>query len=743
MTVTPDDKSTQATWYCSMIAKQSFDAHASDAAFLQNDLAYLKEEAAKAGSSLSTYLATKILTGTKTVPFTGLTASTDYYAYVYGITAAGEITSPLFKQLFSTPAGPEPEKLTFEFSVTNITKFAADIDVTPSNDTDTYYFDVAPVKAFEGMTDEEILADVIDGLTADDLSQGPDGLPAELIEYYTPFTPGTDYYVYAVGFDMDKGATTQLFKYQFTTEEATGEAPQVTIDFMQGDENGDNPSTMLTFTVLAPGTASGRAVLASKSEVDALLAKGATLDDLVTYNGDPLTAEELAKVIVEPGLPITYIKLTPATEYTFIVKATGEGGKSTVERYDGTTAEGGPTSDLTFQITADNPTYKGFDLNIVPSDLEATYFWGVFGAGLLDQYAGKDAELIAALIKGNTPAGGTFADACDKGVISLSLNTLKASTDYAVICFGYANGAATTGTTSVKISTLAKPAVTSTLFDELPGEWTATLTTEGETSDEQSTFDLTIAGGVDDATKALYRAENWLVGFGSIYFQNYYSPADLVSFGWPEADAQLDYGPKMFFEIHEGDVVTVLADMTNLFLNWNSENLGEVYLLGLDPAGMKFNTADGNAFPVTVSEDKNTLTINPLVIAGVNYYPSILGLTTNWSAYMIGKSAMTLTRKTEGPASVKGSSAATKFGNLRPVRSSAPSAVAAVNRIGTIGSLSSVIDGSIRSASPAVGHFVLREPNLSLDAGSAPASLRKRAIEMNRPHKATVRTPRP
>ncbi|WP_418982619.1 hypothetical protein [Alistipes sp.] len=745
VTVTPDAKSTQATWYCSVVDKATFDKFADDKAYLADDLAYLKKQAENEKLTLENYLKAKIETGTKAVPFTLLDPSTDYYAYVYGITTAGVVTSPLAKYAFKTEAGSVgPDQLTFEIVVSNITKFTADIQVTPSNDNDTYYFDYAPVTAFAGKTDAEFIALVSEDLEAEYLSKGKDGLPTEFFDENN-LEPGTEYYVYAFGYDMQKGATTGLTKEKFTTEEATGEAPEVTITSAQGDPSGANPTTKLTFTVYAPGSVSALAVAAKKSDVDALLAKGNTLDELVTYNGDPLSAEDLAALVVQPGKSITYIELTPGTEYSFLFKARGEGGKSTVKRADATTATGGgPVGDLTFTITTDNATTKGFDVSIVPSDLTAPYFWGVFSGTLVDNYAGRDAELIAAIIAGNMPPSGDFSEMCDTGLIEDSFSTLKPNTEYAVICFGYANGAATTGTTSTKISTLAekpKDPVNSPLFDELPGEWTATITTvDDQGQDEQSTFDLTIAGGVDDNTQPIYRAQNWLVGYGSIYFQNFYTPAALVEAGWPAADAILDYGPKIFFEIAEGDVVTVLADKSNYFLNWNTGSLGEVYLLGLDPVSTYFNYADGNVFPVTVSADKNTLTINPLTIDGAAYYPSILGQkSTGWVAHMIGKSAMTLTRKTGGTTSVKASGS--KFGNLRPVRSSAASAVSAAALNRSFGVLSSVMNGSVRNARP-VDHLMLREISTALEAGSASVSLKKAVGELHRPQRSAVRTPR-
>ena len=58
---------------------------------------------------------------------------------------------------------------------------AADIAVIPSDDEAPYYFDVIAA-AYEGMSEDEILADVLDAIIPAYLTQGPDGYPAEMFE---------------------------------------------------------------------------------------------------------------------------------------------------------------------------------------------------------------------------------------------------------------------------------------------------------------------------------------------------------------------------------------------------------------------------------------------------------------------------------------------------------------------------------------------------------------------------------
>lgn len=488
-----------------MVEKTIFDAAGSDAAYIQNDLKYLKSEADKASQTLEEYLKTKIETGTKTVPFVRLDASTDYIAYVYGITPQGAVTSPLAKYAFSTTAAPvTPDELSFEFSVTNITKTAADVNVIPSNNDDTYYFDVQMVAAFDGMTDEQILAEVVDGLTADDLSQGPDGLPAELFDLYAPLKSGTEYYVYAVGFDPDKGATTKLSKYKFTTEAATGTAPELTLTAVPGDDNGANTATNIYCTAYAPGSVSGMYVGGLKSVVDNLLSQGATLDEIVTANGNEMTAKQLELLNAEPGLPLTFINLTPKTSYTFIYKVTGAGGMSTVKSVDATTTESTvQPSDMTFTFSVTGITSTAASIVITPSNNTDTYFFDVQKKSVVDSFEGNLADLIAAFNNVYADYGGV-GGMLSTGEERYSPTKLSPGTDYCVVVFGYAEGVATTGLVTHEFKTESAAAsdltfaITTDPSQPIAGGVTATITPSN--NDETYLFAFTLADEIDSMT---------------------------------------------------------------------------------------------------------------------------------------------------------------------------------------------------------------------------------------------------
>ena len=86
-----------------------------------------------------------------------------------------------------------------------------------------------------------------------------------------------------------------------------------------------------------------------------------------------------------------------------------------------------------------------------------------------------------------------------------------------------------------------------------------------------------------------------------------------------------DYGPKIFLEIGEGDVVTVPSSKGELFYNWSED--GTFYFYGAD---VENGWTAPTTFPVTISEDGNTIVIG-ICNAGAefgsgNYRPSVFRL---------------------------------------------------------------------------------------------------------------------
>lgn len=163
--------------------------------------------------------------------------------------------------------------------------------------------------------------------------------------------------------------------------------------------------------------------------------------------------------------------------------------------------------------------------------------------------------------------------------------------------------------------------VESALFTSLLGEWEVSypLIQYNLVAVNIRNAKVTIAAGADEDTEEYYRSHNRLVIQGWPFnvendssfnpdSQPYLSPTDLkeTSSYWRDypALALRDYGPKIFLEIAEGDVITVPSSRGEYLYNWASD--GTFYFFGAD---LENEFTAPASFPVTLSEDGNTLTI--------------------------------------------------------------------------------------------------------------------------------------
>ena len=188
--------------------------------------------------------------------------------------------------------------------------------------------------------------------------------------------------------------------------------------------------------------------------------------------------------------------------------------------------------------------------------------------------------------------------------------------------------------------TAAKPVparVESSLFTSLLGEWEVSypLVQFNSVDVNISNAKVTIAAGADNETADYYRSHNRLVvqgwpfnveADGTHAPMPYYSPADLKesSAYWRDfpALALRDFGPKIFLEIAEGDVITVPSSRSEYLYNWAAD--GTFYFYGAD---LQNEFTAPASFPVTLSADGNTLTIG-VCNSGAefgygNYRPSV------------------------------------------------------------------------------------------------------------------------
>lgn len=223
-----------------------------------------------------------------------------------------------------------------------------------------------------------------------------------------------------------------------------------------------------------------------------------------------------------------------------------------------------------------------------------------------------------------------------------------------------------------------KPYVDDKLYLDLAGDWTATATLQNpdgtKTFEHQSKITLasdlydypaTLSSDVyklyedqdydKDKVDALWYEfkqlakeiteerlvnQNRLVGIGWLDKDSYHrldarTPYDLfVATDYVSVDVSSiynDFGPKWYLEtsIDENGKVFYSIPIDSNFLPPASNWSVPFYLGAMEPDKyVTFLYGEGwtPAFPVTVSEDRNTITISPIEREGVNYYPNMIGI---------------------------------------------------------------------------------------------------------------------
>ena len=224
VSVTP---STTDTYYFDVVEKDYLDGYVSEAQFIADYVADLKSMINENNSSYGTnYSIVDILSSgsdSYTYEDGDLEPNNDYYAFVFGLSESGEITSGITKKVFKTLNEATTSNNAFQISVSNITATGATVSVTPST-TDTYYFDVVEKEILDYYTDKkdfaaeyiaELKAYIAEefGYTLDMiLSSGSDAYA-----YEDSLEPNTDYYAFAVGMSSNGAITTDVKAVSFTT----------------------------------------------------------------------------------------------------------------------------------------------------------------------------------------------------------------------------------------------------------------------------------------------------------------------------------------------------------------------------------------------------------------------------------------------------------------------------------------------------------------------------------------------
>ncbi|MBQ3172803.1 MAG: hypothetical protein IJB56_00680 [Alistipes sp.] len=222
-TITPEDE--EMTYITMMTTKEYFDEFEDDEAYILDDISWMDSFAYEQGLTLSEYLESVLRKGVTSDNQDMLDPATEYVVYAYGLTTRGEITTPLYKQNFTTLA-TELTELNFEIEVKDITYDTATIAVTPDNDKAIYFVNAFSYDDYDYYGgDKTAFAEHLTqlrnyyynrGATADQMVANLGFVGTKSLKM-KDLKPGTKYMAYAIGIDERFVANSEATVVEFET----------------------------------------------------------------------------------------------------------------------------------------------------------------------------------------------------------------------------------------------------------------------------------------------------------------------------------------------------------------------------------------------------------------------------------------------------------------------------------------------------------------------------------------------
>lgn len=355
-----------------------------------------------------------IKTGEYTHTFDGLSPETSYtvFAFGYDRTSAQAITS-LTRELFEST----PEALSdfsIEIKAEDITPSSAEISFIPSDKNVTYFYDVLPAAAYEGMSDSEVIEAALgaageSGLLYYYLTSGDESFSQALVH-------DRDYVAYAFAYDyFFGGAASGLFRHDFTSGHS--DVPQFSVEIEVGEITSDMA------TVIFRGSD-------EETPYFFYLAKSAELAGL---SGDALAE----KALTLPGYAGSWVErgefeydweVNPGTEYTAIAFGYDSDIVTTVPFTRSFNTPDWEDPSQQFRIEISNLTATTVDVRIIPADKDMEYFTDIVVSA---DYEGlSDDEITEKLIDNS------YYFYADSGIEDYPYYGLMPDTDYTVYVFG-------------------------------------------------------------------------------------------------------------------------------------------------------------------------------------------------------------------------------------------------------------------------------------------------------------------
>lgn len=419
------------TWIGQIVGKDWYESFTTEE-LLSEDLRYYRGMAEEEGKSLEEYLSSILSRGSHAnIRMAGLDPETDYVVYIYGLSAAGEVTSRIFHKEFSTEHPYEGNDVTYAIDVV-VNRAIATISIQPSHEGVAYFNNLITREDFEAY--------------GGDINKAADAVVEKIIEDYAAwdyslaetFEYNTDYL--ATEYEFEAMANTEYVAFAFKWNEQCERLSEVSYKWF---EIGEIPPSENVITMeISNVTQSTFDIVATTSNLDPYvifpipamdIAKKRTDDAIFEYILNTYGTSGLVYYQCEGDVEGTFSGLEAGTEYAVLAFGYEAGTLTTsIVRQDITTAEAGDVDACVYTIEVTDVEDREAYVRIKPSDYSFYYYWNVFEASMTEEQIKDYIEQTF-----NSAYYGDYWDfsyyELAQGSVESRISQLKPSTDYKIV----------------------------------------------------------------------------------------------------------------------------------------------------------------------------------------------------------------------------------------------------------------------------------------------------------------------
>lgn len=426
-----DAHSEDTTWIGQVVGKEWFEAYSQDG-IIGEDLKYYVSCAEEEGISLEEYLSKMLSRGSHAnIRISGLDTETEYVVYIYGMNTAGEVTTTIYSEAFTTTAPYQGNDVTYDFDI-NVNRAIADITITPSHEGVAYFNNLITREDFElyggdiEKAADAVIAKVIDDYLAWDYTL------AEVFEYNTDYV--------ATNYQFEAMANTEYVAFAFKWNEKCERVSAVSYEwFSVGTippsknvlEMTISDVTQSTFYVNIKTTNNDPyAIFAIPSAEIAKMRDDAKIFDYIL---EEYGTSFLYNYIFNGDIEGEFSGMEAGTEYAVLLFGYEAGVLTTkITREDITTLQAGSIDACQYDIVVSDIDDREAYVTITPSDYSVWYYWNVFEADATE-------EEVKAYIE-NSYNSYYYGDYWEfsyyelaQGKVSSRLSQLMPNTDYKIV----------------------------------------------------------------------------------------------------------------------------------------------------------------------------------------------------------------------------------------------------------------------------------------------------------------------